>query len=412
MNQQATPAVLPTDTKASCELADVFHHYGPAYRASHHLASPQYKAMRAIERCRTIQLGGHLYACNRCGVIDQSYNSCRNRHCPKCQSVAKAEWLAKRQADLLPVEYFHVVFTLPHDLNRLAMLNHKLIYDLLFKAAWSTVRQMGLDPKRLGGDMGMLSILHTWGQNLSQHIHLHCVIPGGALSQDQKKWVSAKPGYLFPVKAMSRLFRGAYVSLLRQAYKDKSIRMEGKLAPIASPKIFSDLLDQLMKKEWVVYCKKPFAGPEQVLKYLGRYTHKIAISNHRILSCKDGKVSFKWRDYSDGNKQKIMTLSADEFIRRFLVHVLPSGFVRIRHFGFLANRCCKNKISIIRRLLTVDELIQETPEDKSSQKTQTVEERIFETTGIDVTACKACGEGKLVYKDIIYTQPRGSPDVK
>lgn len=368
------------------ELADIFRKHGARFRNTHRLATPQYKAMRAIEACRTATYGGHILQCDKCGAIEQSYNSCRNRHCPKCQSLAKAKWLAARQKELLPTQYFHVVFTLPHEINLLAQYNHKLIYDLLFKSVWHAVSMLGGDPKHLGGEMGMISILHSWGQSLSQHIHLHCLIPGGALNQ---KWIPAKKGFLFPVKALSRLFRGYYVSKLREAYENQQFSYD--------PAKFNQLQNQLMAKDWVVYSKCPFAGPKQVLDYLGRYTHKIAITNNRIISCDNGKVTFKWKDYAHGNKEKIMTIDAQEFIRRFLVHVLPTGFVRIRHFGFLANRCRSNKIEVIRQLLDAKE------PDTSTSKEETAE-LMSELTGVDITLCPTCQCGKLFLTAIIERQ--------
>jgi len=376
-----------TPVERSCELSDIFRKYGPTFLDNHCLATTQYKAMRAIEACRTATLGGHILQCDECGTIVQSYNSCRNRHCPKCQSLAKAKWLAARQEELLPTQYFHVVFTLPHEINLLAQYNHKLIYDLLFASAWHAVNTLGSDPKHLGGKMGMIAILHTWGQNLSQHIHLHCVIPGGALKQ--LEWISAKKGFLFPVKALSRIFQGYYVSKLREAYKNQQFSYD--------PIKFNQLQDQLMAQDWVVYSKCPFAGPQQVLEYLGRYTHKIAITNNRIISYDNGKVTFKWKDYAHGNKVKIMTIDAQEFIRRFLIHVLPTGFVRIRHFGFLANRCRCDKIETIRQLLDVKEA------DTTTSKKET-SALMLELTGIDITLCPVCQCGKLLLTAIIERQ--------
>ena len=314
--------------KSSAELADIFNLYGNSYIEQHKLSLVQYKAVNAIRNCRTAALGGNVQRCPCCGAEIISYNSCRNRHCPKCQALAKAKWLEARQAELLPVEYFHVVFTIPHELNCIVGYNQALIYNILFKSAWTTIKTLGLDKKRLGGFMGMLAALHTWGQNLLQHVHLHCIIPGGAL--DDKKWISCKPGFLFPVKVMSKIFRGTFVSLLRQAYQNNELKTQGAIADFADPKTFANLLDQLMKKDWCVYSKKPFNGAKGAVDYLAKYVYKTAISNNRILSCDNGKVSFNWRDYSDHNKIKTMTVTADEFIRRFLTHILPDGFMRIR----------------------------------------------------------------------------------
>ena len=370
-----------------CSMASIFKCHGPLYRASHALSVQKLRTMSAIELCRTDKLGGHVTRCDACGKIEQHYNSCRNRHCPGCQAVTTAKWLEARCEDLLPCQYFHVVFTLPHQLNTLANSNLKIIYGLLFRAAQETIKTLGHDSKRLDGEAGMISILHTWGQNLSQHIHTHCLIPGGALNTKLNKWNKSKRGFLFPVKVMSKLFRGIYVSLLREAYDKGELKCIGQSAKFSEPLLFDALLNELMKNPWVVYAKKPFAGPEQVLKYIGQYTHRIAISNHRILSCEDGKVRFKWRDYKDNNKVKIMTLSVDEFIRRFLQHVLPAGFVRIRYFGFMANACRKKKLDTIRKLMRYQK--------QKKIKTDT-ETTILNITGIDVKKCQHCKMGTLL----------------
>ena len=313
---------------AGSTLADIFKQHGAIYRNENKLATVQYQAMRAIENCRTAKLGGHTFKCDCCNEEIQMYNSCRNRHCPQCQSYAKAKWLDDRKKECLPIEYFHVVFTLPHELNLLAQCNHSQIYALLFKAAWHALNTLGLDCKYLGGQMGMIGILHTWGQNLSQHIHLHCVVPGGALVTKSGKWIMAKPGYLFPVKALSKLFRGYYIYQLQQSLNKKQINMHQSMIDQMS------FIKSLWKHDWVVYSKKPFNGPKSVLEYLSRYTHKVAITNNRVISHQDGQVGFRWRDYAHGNKNKVMRLSVQEFIRRFMLHILPKGFVRIRHFGF------------------------------------------------------------------------------
>ncbi len=356
----------------------------------------QHKVMRAVELCRTAELGGHVSKCEHCGKIEQYYNSCRNRHCPGCQAVVKEKWLEARQADLLPVEYFHVVFTLPHQLNTLANSNPKIIYDLLFQSAWETIKALGYDPKRLNGEMGMLSILHTWGQNLSQHIHIHCLIPNGALNQDKNKWHQGKRGFLFPIKVMSQLFRGIYVSRLRKAYEKEQLIFEGHAKPLQSQQAFTALLNELMASPWVIYSKQPFAGPEQVLNYIGRYTHKIAITNTRIMSCKDGIVRFKWRDYSDNNKNKIMALEVNEFIRRFLQHALPPSYVRIRHHGFMANRTREKKITAIRTILQANK------PDKNKSDTKTIMQKVM---GIDIDKCRACGVGKL-HQLLVIPRPK------
>jgi hypothetical protein len=373
--------------KVSAELADIFNLYGNSYIEQHKLSLVQHKAVNAICNCRTAALGCNVQRCLCCGAEIISYNSCRNRHCPKCQALAKARWLEARQAELLPVEYFHVVFTIPHELNVIAGYNQELIYNILFKAAWVTIKTLGLDKKRLGGLMSMLAALHTWGQNLLQHIHLHCIVPGGALNDT--KWISCKPGFLFPVKAMSQIFRGTFISLLRQAYQSDELKIQGVIANLADQKIFTTLLDQLMKKDWCVYSKKPFNGANGAVDYLAKYVYKTAISNNRILSCDDGKVSFNWRDYSDNNKIKAMTITADEFIRRFLTHILPDGFIRIRSFGFLANSC---KAENIQQILSA---LNTTTQNISVRKKESASELMLRLTGVDINLCPKCKIGQL-----------------
>ena len=371
--------------KDSAELADVFNLYANSYIAKHQLSKEQHKAVNAIRNCRTAVLGGNVQRCACCGTEFNTYNSCRNRHCPKCQGLAKARWLAAREAELLPVEYFHVVFTIPHELNFLAGYNRVIIYNILFKAAWITVCTLGKDKKRLGGLMGMLAALHTWGQALFQHIHLHCIIPGGALTNE--KWVSSKPRFLFPVRVMSKMFKKILVKLLRQAYENKELKLHGAVADLNQPELFDNLLNQLMKKNWCVYAKEPFNGAKGAVDYLAKYVYKTAISNNRILSRENGKVSFNWRDYSDHNKIKVMSLDAHEFIRRFLTHILPDGFMRIRSFGFLANSCKTKKIQ------RIFELLDQKPAPSSEK--ESTDELMLRITGIDINLCPKCKTGKL-----------------
>lgn len=370
------------------ELADVFRMHGEAYCKANTLTPEQYKVMHAIQNCRTSMLGGHVDECDLCGARQNSYNSCRNRHCPKCESFKAAQWLQARQAELLPVPYFHLVFTLPHELNTLVLYNKRLLYHLLFQSSWKTLKTLGKDPDRLNGEMGMLSILHTWGQNLSQHNHVHCIVPGGALTENGQ-WNPSKSKFLFPVKVMSKIFRGIYVTKLRELYEANEL----KLPPSTNR---DALLKELMKKNWNIYAKEPFASPKQLLNYLGRYTHKIAISNTRILSCDENTVTFKWRDYSDGNKIKIMKLNAHEFIRRFLQHVLPDGFMRIRNFGFLGNASKQKKIPIIQKLLNYTPKL---PKEKQDVKT-----RVLELTGKDISICPICKEGRLKRVDTLHSK--------
>jgi hypothetical protein len=322
------------------EVADLIRIAGDAFieRNRHWLSWKHVKVLWAIARCRTAALGGHLDQCTRCGHRAISYNSCRNRHCPKCQTSARERWIAARQRELLPTRYVHVVFTLPRELAPLALQNKKVIYDLLFRASAETLLEVARDPRHLGAEIGFFSVLHTWSQKLQLHPHVHCVIPAGGLSLDHTRWMKSRCRFFLPVKVLSRVFRGKFVAALQRAFREGQLRFHGSLALLAQPKIFAASLRPLFRKDWVVYAKRPFGGPEYVLQYLGRYTHRVAISNHRLVSLADGKVTFRWRDSADHNEQKLMTLPLDEFLRRFLLHLLPNRFVRIRNFGFLANR--------------------------------------------------------------------------
>ena len=375
-------------TARRVDLADLVRTHGVAYRQAHRLTRGQHRALRAIAACRTAALGGHTEACDVCGAIRIAYNSCRNRHCPKCQTLAKERWVAARRADLLPIEYFHVVFTLPHALNPLAQGNPRLIYSLLFQAATATLASFGNDPRHLGGELGIVAILHTWGQTLVQHLHLHCVVPGGALARDGARWLPAKRGFLFPVRALARVFRGKYLAGLQRAFERQALRFAGSVAGLAEPRAFGQFLATLRAHDWVVYAKPPFAGPAQVLEYLGRYTHRVAISNDRLVSVDAGQVRFRWRDYARGNRLKTMTLSAAEFLQRFLLHVLPGGFVRIRHFGFLANRGRTAKLARYRALLAA------VPPEAATGP-EPVASLMFRLTGVDITRCPVCRTGRL-----------------
>ena len=377
------------------EVADIFSFYGEQYRLSHSLPLSRLKVMHAVEVCRTAYLGGHIERCDSCGFQQHSYNSCRNRHCPKCQTLTKARWLQKRKEELLPTGYFHNVFTLPHELNPLALCNQKTVYDMLFRSVSETLLQFGRNPENgLGGKLGFLGILHTWDQTLMDHIHLHCVIAGGALSFDRSRWVPAREGFLFSVRALSRVFRGKFTDYLKSAFKDGTLIFPGKTAPLATDRCFSRFIDDLKKKEWVVYCKKPFAGAEQVLDYIGRYTHRVAISNNRIVDAKNGKVTFTYRDRRDGDILKEMTLKAEEFIRRFLLHVLPGGYVRIRHFGFLANRLKKENIKRCRELIGAGKRLPESTD-------MTTQELMLDLTGVDISVCPCCKDGTMRIVDEI-----------
>ena len=308
--------------------------------------------MRAIEACRTADLGGHVDECGHCGTKLISYNSCRNRHCPKCQFLKKERWIEDRGKDLLPIPYFHVVFTIPDLLNPLVLRNQEVLYAVLFKAVSETLAELSLDAKRLGAEIGFISILHTWGQNLMNHPHIHTIVTGGGLSRDGRRWKSCKNDFFLPVKVMSQFFRGKFIAYLKRLRAENKLVYPGAVSHLAQPAAFKALISDLYKKKWVVYCKPPFDGTKGVLEYLGRYTHRIAIGNHRLVKTEDDSVSFRWRDYADNNKSKIMTVSADEFIRRFLLHVLPDRFVKIRHYGLLGNRCRRKKLVLCRELLS------------------------------------------------------------
>ena len=370
------------------ELAELVRTHGAAYRQAHRLTRGQHRALRAIAACRTAALGGHTETCDVCGATRIAYNSCRNRHCPKCQTLAKERWLAARQAELLPVEYFHVVFTLPHTLNPLAQGNPRVCYGLLFQAARETLATFGDDPRHLGGEVGGLAILHTWGQTLEQHLHLHCLVLGGALARDRSRWLPAKPGFLFPVRALARVFRGKYLAGLRQAFARGELRFAGSVAGLAEPAAFAAFLATCRATDWVVYAKPPFAGPTQALEYLGRYTHRVAISNDRLLSVDDDQVRFRWKDYAHGSRLKLMTLSAEEFLRRFLLHILPDRFVRIRHFGVLANRDRRAKLARCRQLLAVPPAPPPAPPEPVAALVQRL-------TGVDIAQCPVCRAGRL-----------------
>jgi Putative transposase/Transposase zinc-binding domain len=363
------------EKKARPELADVFRQYGDSYRKTHPLPASHQKVMRAIEVCRTQALGGHLKQCDSCGFEHPSYNSCRNRHCPKCQSLAKAKWLEKQTSELLPVGYFHLVFTLPHELNRSILAHKKILLAVLFKAVSETLLEFG--HSRLGGTVGIIAVLHTWDQTLKDHFHLHCLVPAGALSDDHSRWIEARPNFLFPVKALSRVFRAKFVDALKHNIK------RGK---IPAPQIE---IKTLRQKNWIVYAKKPFGSPHTVLDYLGRYTHRVALSNDRILNVQNGLVTLSYRDRKDGDRKKTIILDAEEFIRRFLLHVLPDGFMRIRHFGFLANRSKRYLLPQCRKLLNLDPALPRCP-------IESAKDLLLKITGVDLSRCPYCNKGTMI----------------
>ncbi len=372
------------------EIADILREHLSDYQQAYHLPFEHKKVVEDILNCRTDVLGGKIEMCNACGYLQYIYNSCRNRHCPKCQTLTKEKWIDARKAELLPVKYFHVVFTLAHEINPVALCNKKLIYTILFKAASNTIKQLGIDPAhKLEGKIGITAILHTWDQKLNDHLHLHCVVPGGALSFDKTRWNQSSSKYLFPVKVMSLVFRGKFIDYLKDAYNLGEIEFPGKTKAWGTKSGFRKLIEKLWSKKWVVYAKKPFGGPQQILEYIGRYTHRVAISNNRILSLKDGRVTFLYRNRKKETTE-IMHLDAVEFIRRFLLHILPSGFMRIRHYGIIANRCKKENIGICRELLGISTELPETVE-------KSLREMMLELTGEDISLCPVCKKGKMEF---------------
>jgi hypothetical protein len=389
------------------EAADVFRRFGPAFRDQHgaSLSTARWRAMRAIESCRTAMLGGHVERCGDCGHQRVAYNSCRNRNCPKCQGLARAQWLEDRQAELLNVPYFHVVFTVPQEIEVIAFQNQAVVYDILFRAASETLRTIATDPKHLGAEIGFLAVLHTWGQNLMHHPHVHCLVPGGGIAPDGKSWIACRPGFFLPVRVLSRMFRGLFLHYLEKAFAAGELRFFSAYHPLHEPAAFRRYLTPVHRTEWVVYAKRPFAGPAQVLDYVGRYTHRVAISNNRLLSMDDGKVRFRWKDYRDGNRQKTMTLIGGEFIRRFLIHVLPDGFHRIRYFGFLGNCQRARKLALCRELLG---MAPPGPTDPPAD----YRDRFEALTGRSLRECPHCRTGVMVVIDSIarFTVCQAVPD--
>jgi hypothetical protein len=388
-------------TRPRFDVGEIFRRHSDAFlqRYDGVLSREQRRALRDIAACRTAVLGGHVEECDRCGYQRIAYNSCRNRHCPKCQATAAAEWMAARQAELLPVEYFHVVFTIPTVLGPIALQNPRVVYGLLFRAVAETLEQIAADPKHLGAEIGFLAILHTWGQNLQHHPHVHCVVPGGGLSLDGSRWISGRPGYLFPVEVLSQVFRGKFLALLRAAFDRGKLSFHGKLASLAVPGEFQRRLSASVQTPWVVHAKPPWGGPQQVLKYLARYTHRVAISNRRLTALDGDEVKFLWKDYAHGGKPKTMTLKAIEFIRRFLIHVLPAGFVRVRHYGFLANRVCRKKLELCRALLGVKTAAEPVMPDPSAELKEIPEGQAA------ANACPSCGRGQMVIIETVPAMP-------
>jgi hypothetical protein len=393
------------------EVADVLRRYGEAYREQHaaSLSTAQRRVMSAIELCRTAALGTHLERCDQCSYERTCYDSCRNRHCPKCQSLARAQWIEDRQSELLDTEYFHVVFTLPEEIAAIAYQNKEVVYDILFRATSETLRTIAADPKHLGAEIGFFAVLHSWGQNLMFHPHLHCVVPGGGLSPDGDRWVSCRPGFFLPVRVLSRLFRRLFLELLQKAFDDHQLHFFSSLQHLQDASAFSAYLAPLRPAEWVVYAKPPFAGPMQVLDYVGRYTHRVAISNHRLLDIEDGQVQFRYKDYRNDNQQKVMPLSADEFIRRFLLHVLPDGFHRIRYYGFLSNRHRQEKLERCRQLLGMASAEEATP---ATQSPKDYRDRYEELTGVSLRRCPVCRRGRMIRMEVPSTVACTSPTLR
>jgi hypothetical protein len=389
----------PAEARPTYEVAHIFRQYGAAFRERHPLPSAQQRVMTAIGICRTAALGGHLEQCDHCGHQRPIDNSCRNRHCPKCQGLARARWLGDRQAELLPVGYFHNVFTLPHELNDLLAANQRLFYNLLFHSVAQTLQACAADPDYgLGGQLGFTAVWHTCDQKLLYHVHRHCVIAGGALAWDGSRWLPAQRNYLFPVRALSHHIRQRYRAGVRRAFAKEKLYLPGRLAALAEPTTLAAFLDPLASKDWVVYAQAPFGGPTKVLEYLSRYTHRVALSNGRLRAIEDGRVRFTYRDRRDHNRPKELTLSAAEFIRRFLLHVTPPGLCRMRHYGFLSNRAKEQQLPRCRALLGQAE----TPaEDVPS----TVVDLLLRLTGHDVTRCPQCGKGSMVVVELLPKMP-------
>lgn len=386
------------------EVADVFRRYGEAYRQRHaaSLSTAQRRVMTAIELCRTAALGGHIEQCDHCDHQRICYNSCRDRHCPKCQSMARAQWLEDRRSELLDTQYFHVVFTMPHPIAAIAYQNKRAVYDILFKAASDTLRTIAADPKHLGAQIGFFAVLHTWGQNLLHHPHLHCVVAGGGLSPDGTWWIPCRPDFFLPVRVLGRLFRRLFLDALEKAFDAGELQFFSSLEPLRARPAFSRYLAPLRNTEWVVYAKPPFAGPDDVLRYVARYTHRVAISNDRLLDLDDGEVKFRWKDYRNGSQQKTMALTAEEFIRRFLLHVLPEGFQRIRYYGFLANRYRQQKLALCRQLLHMP------PSEPGNETKKDYRDRYEELTGNSLRTCPICHQGHMVIVEVfdgLTTQP-------
>ena len=383
------------------EVADIFRRYGEAYRQQHgaSMSVGQRRVMTAIEVCRTAVLGGHLERCDQCGYERNAFNSCRDRHCPKCQGLARAQWIEDRHTELLEVPYFHVVFTVPEEIAAVAYQNKEAMYGILFQATAETLKTIAADPQHLGAEIGFFAVLHSWGQNLQFHPHLHCVVPGGGLSPDGQRWVSCRSNFFLPVRVLSHLFRRVFLESLQHAFDSGKLQFFNAWESLRERHAFVQFLNRGKAREWVVYAKRPFAGPQQVLDYVGRYTHRVAISNHRLLDIENDQVRFQWKDYRDGGQVKTMTLPADEFIRRFLLHVLPDGFQRIRYYGFLGNRYRREKLAQCRRLLGMPAQAEQTQVPTK----QDYRDHFEELTGLSLHQCPHCQQGRML---VVETLPR------
>jgi hypothetical protein len=392
--REATPALRP-----ALEVADILRTHGEAYRTTHPLTTVQLKAMTDIQRCRTAALGGHVDVCdNGCGFMRISYNSCRNRNCPKCQGLQSARWLEGRCERILPTRYFHVVVTFPHQLNALILHNKEVLYNILFRAAAQSLLEFARDWKRLQAHIGFTAILHTWNQDMRFHPHLHMVVTAGGLDESQTRWIESRNNFLVPVKALSVKIRGKFVQQLKRAYDKGKIAFRGTTQNLAHPQAFDSFVKGLYRKKWNLHAKQPFAGPEHVFAYLSRYTHKVAISNHRLLRMIEGSVTFLARDNQNTGKKRSVTVTAEEFIRRFLLHVLPAGFIKIRHYGIMASRNATTKLETARKLLqhARPQALESKPASDSLQPARTWQEIFFHVTGVDLTVCPQCGKGHLI----------------
>lgn len=394
--------------RREAEVADIFREYGTAYCNDHKLTLQSHKVMNAIIRCRTSVLGGHVDVCDRCGHERNFYNSCRNRHCPKCGSLARERWLLARKYHVLPIVHFHTVFTIPDSLNPVVLQNQRILYSILFRAGSETLLELARDPKHLGAEIGVIATLHTWGQNLMDHPHLHCIVTGGGLSDGGRKWVRTKKtrgekDFFVHVNVISDLFKKKFIAYLEEAFEAGHLKFTGKIESLNSNKAFNRFKNELYKKKWITYCKKPFSGTEKVLEYLGRYIYRVAISNRRIIKVNDGEVTFKWRDYRDG-RVKLMSLNAFEFIRRFLLHILPEGFFKIRYYGILASRNLRTKLKRCKELLGISENY-----DQTNPAEIDWQDLFFSLTGIDLRVCPVCNEGRMIPKAMILSHNHSPP---